>query len=86
MADARGDAKGMEATNPLSRLTDQPALDAVAEPLKGGKGRKDDVRGSRIYPASSPDAPVDADVRTVRDFVKHRGPESKHPKGFKRAI
>jgi len=51
-----------------------------------GKGRKDDVRGSRIYPASSPDAPVDADVRTVRDFVKHRGPESKHPKGFKRAI
>jgi hypothetical protein len=57
-----------------------------SEYMKGGKGRKDDVRGSRIYPASSPDAPADAAVRTVRDFVKHRGPQSKHPKGFKRAI
>jgi hypothetical protein len=57
-----------------------------SEYVKGGKGRKDDVRGSRIYPASSPDAPVNADVRTVRDFVKHRSPESKHPKGLKRAI
>ena len=54
--------------------------------VKGGKGRKDDVRGSRIYPASAPNAPADAEVRTVGDFVKHRDPESKHPKGFKRAI
>jgi hypothetical protein len=54
--------------------------------VKGGKGRKDDVRGSRIYPASAPDAPADAEVRTVGDFVKHRDPESKHAKGFKRAI
>jgi hypothetical protein len=56
------------------------------EYMKRGKGRKDDVRGSGIYPASSPDAPPDGEVRTVGDFVKHRGPESKRPKPFKRAI
>ena len=54
--------------------------------VKGGKGRKDEFQGSRIYPASAPDAPRDAEVRTVGDFVKHRSPVSKRPKGFKRAI
>jgi hypothetical protein len=53
------------------------------EYVNGGKGRTDDVRGSGVYPASSPDAPSTAEVRTARDFVKHRGPK---PKGFKRAI
>jgi hypothetical protein len=56
------------------------------EYVKGGKGRKDDVRGSRIFPTSSPDAPRDAEVRTEGDLVSHRGPLSKHPRGFKRAI
>ena len=65
----------------------QPTIEhSDADYVKGGKGRKDDVRGSRIYPASAPDAPPDADVRTVGEFVKHRDPESKRPKGFKRAI
>jgi hypothetical protein len=54
--------------------------------MKGGEGRKDDVRGSRIYPASADDAPTDAEVRTVGDYVKHKGPMNKHPRGFKRAI
>ena len=56
------------------------------ECVKGGKGRKDDVRGSRIYPASADDAPADAEVRTIGDFVKHKGPMNKQPRGFKRAI
>ena len=56
------------------------------EYMKGGKGRKDDVRGSGIYPTSVDNAPSDAEVRTVGDFVKHKGPMNKHPRGFKRAI
>ena len=56
------------------------------EYMKGGKGRKDDVRGSRIYPTSVADAPGDAEVRTVGDYVKHKGPMNKRPQGFKRAI
>jgi hypothetical protein len=62
------------------RGSSQP-IESPSEYVKGGKGRKDEVRGSRIYPAFSPDAPVDAEVRTVRDFVKHKGPERKHRKG-----
>jgi uncharacterized protein YndB with AHSA1/START domain len=61
------------------RESNQP-VEPSSEYVKGGKGRKDDVRGSRIYPASSPDAPVEADVRTVRDFVKHRSGESTSPR------
>jgi hypothetical protein len=69
------------------RDRNQPTVEHSEENyVKGGKGRKDDVRGSRIYPASASDAPADADVRTVGDFVKHRDPRSKQPKGFKRAI
>jgi hypothetical protein len=66
-----------------SSNTKQRTDDPPSEDVKGGKGRTDDVRGSGVYPASSPDAPSDAEVRTVHDFVKHRGPK---PKGFKRAI
>jgi hypothetical protein len=53
---------------------DRPPADDY---MKGGKGRRDDVRGSRIYPASSPDAPADAEVRTAEDLVGHKGPGSK---------
>jgi hypothetical protein len=66
------------------RDPNQRNLDRSSEYLKGGKGRTDDVRGSGIYPASSPDAPSDAEVRTAREFVKHGGP--KQPKGSKKAI
>ena len=63
--------------------TTQRKDDQSSEYVKGGKGRTDDVRGSGVYPASSPDAPGDAELRTVQEFAKHRGPK---PKGFKRAI
>jgi hypothetical protein len=63
--------------------TNQPKADGSDNYVNAGKGRTDDVRGSGVYPASSPDAPSTAEVRTARDFVKHRGPK---PKGFKRAI
>jgi hypothetical protein len=60
----------------------QRRVERSSEYMKGGRGRTDDIRGSGIYPASAPDAP-NAEVRTARDFVKHKGPK---PKGFKRAI
>ena len=49
------------------------------EYVKGGKGRKDEVGGSGIYPASSPDAPGDAAIRSEGDLVAHKGgrPKSK---------
>ncbi len=45
--------------------------------MKGGKGRKDEVGGSGIYPASSPNAPAGAEVRTEAELVGHRGPRQK---------
>jgi hypothetical protein len=41
--------------------------------LKGGKGRRDEVGGSGIYPASSPDAPADAELRSEGELAKHKG-------------
>jgi hypothetical protein len=49
------------------------ADDRQDEYIRGGKGRKDEVGGSGIYPASSPDAPYDAEVRGQGEFVRHRG-------------
>ena len=51
--------------------------DRESEYMKGGKGRRDDVRGSGIYPASAPNAPADAEVRTEGDLVTHKGPRPK---------
>ena len=39
--------------------------------VRGGKGRKDEVGGSGIYPASSPDAPGDAELRSEGDLGHH---------------
>jgi hypothetical protein len=39
--------------------------------VRGGKGRKDEVGGSGIYPASSPDAPGDAEIRSEGDLGHH---------------
>jgi len=36
--------------------------------VRGGKGRKDEVGGSGIYPASSLDAPGDAEIRSEGDL------------------
>jgi len=41
------------------------------EYMRGGKGRKDEVGGSGIYPASAPDIPKDAEVRRETDLVRH---------------
>jgi len=41
--------------------------------MRGGKGRTDQVGGSGIYPASSPDAPGKAQVRTEAELVRHNG-------------
>lgn len=69
----------MAAKNRSSRSS--PAARAN-EYMRGVKGRKDDVRGSRIYPASDPNAPPDAVLMDESDLVKHRGPKQKP---FKRA-
>ena len=45
--------------------------DAQSEYVRGGKGRKDHVGKSGIYPASSPDAPGDAVIRTEGELVGH---------------
>ena len=45
--------------------------DAQREYVRGGKGRKDKIEKSGIYPASAPDAPGDAVIRTEADLVGH---------------
>jgi hypothetical protein len=47
------------------------------EYMRGGKGRKDEVGGSGIYPASDPNAPADAEVRSEGGLVSHKGPRQK---------
>ncbi len=47
------------------------------EYMRGGKGRKDEVGGSGIYPASSPNAPADAEVRSEGELASHKGPRQK---------
>ena len=42
---------------------DQPVQSSDAEYVRGGKGRRDEVGRSGIYPASAADAPADAEVR-----------------------
>jgi hypothetical protein len=43
------------------------------EYVRGGKGRKDEIGKSGIYPASSADAPADAAIRIEGDLVSHKG-------------
>jgi hypothetical protein len=49
--------------------------------VRGGKGRKDDVGRSGIYPASAPDAPADAEVRTPGEFGHHADPAARKRDG-----
>lgn len=55
------------------------------EYMKGGKGRRDEVGGSGIYPASSPDAPKDAEIRSEGELAKHKGPRPTSEQGFKKS-
>ena len=57
-----------------SREAKPSEKDRQNEYIRGGKGRKDEVGGSGIYPASSPDAPADAEVRSEGELVRHKGP------------
>jgi hypothetical protein len=45
--------------------------------VRGGKGRKDEVGKSGIYPASAPDAPADAELRGEGELVSHTKPRRK---------
>lgn len=48
----------------------------------GGKGRREDVRGSGVYPASGGEAPADAEVRTMAEWGQgERGPEGAEDAG-----
>ncbi|HYT77108.1 MAG TPA: hypothetical protein VEL79_20295 [Vicinamibacterales bacterium] len=55
----------------------QSEQDRQAEYIRGGKGRKDEVGRSGIYPTSAPDAPANAPVRTEGDLVGHKGARRK---------
>lgn len=55
----------------------QPTQQVQDDYVRGGKGRRDEVGRSGIYPASSPDAPADAPVRSEGELVGHRGPKPK---------
>jgi len=50
--------------------------EAQSEYMKGGKGRKDEVGKSGIYPASSPDAPGDSVLRAEGELAGHAGASS----------
>jgi hypothetical protein len=53
--------------------------DGRNEYVRGGKGRKDEVGGSGIYPASAPDVPADAEIRTEAGLAGHKGPQPNPP-------
>ena len=55
---------------PRSMKGSKPSA-AQKEYMRGGKGRKDEVGKSGIYPASSPDAPGDAVIRSEAELVGH---------------
>ena len=51
--------------------------DAQSDYMRGGKGRKDEVGGSGIYPASSDNVPADAEIRSEAGLVGHKGAPDK---------
>ena len=67
------------------RRTEQPTQ-RQNDYMRGGKGRKDEVGRSGIYPASSPDAPTNAPVRSEADLVAHKGARPKPTEeGFRKS-
>jgi hypothetical protein len=52
---------------------DTQADERQRENMRGGNGPRDEVSGSGVYPASSPDAPADAKVRSEGNLAGHRG-------------
>jgi hypothetical protein len=51
--------------------------DRSNEYMRGGKGRKDDVRGSRIYPIDAPNAPSTAEILGAGELGE--GPRTRLP-------
>jgi hypothetical protein len=51
--------------------------DRSNEYMRGGKGRKDDVRGSRIYPIDAPGAPSTAKIVGAGELGE--GPRTRLP-------
>jgi hypothetical protein len=47
--------------------------DSQSEYMRGGKGRKDEVGGSGIYPGSADNVPADAEIRSEAGLVGHKG-------------
>jgi hypothetical protein len=62
-------------TKPESAAADQ---ERERDYMRGGKGRKDEVGGSGIYPASAPNVPADAEIRSEGGLVGHT-PSAKNP-------
>src|SRR5262245_25381286 len=58
----------------LNPSPDTPSENTADEEyMRGGKGRRDEVGPTGIYPGWTPDAPTNAPVREPGDFVKHAG-------------
>ena len=57
-----------------AKITERSPDEAQNDYVRSGKGRKDDVGKSGIYPASSPDAPGDAEIRLEGELASHANP------------
>jgi hypothetical protein len=64
-----------------AKKPEQSPDDTQSEYVKGGKGRKDEVGKSGIYPASFPDAPGDAVIREEGDLGAHTRSPSANSSG-----
>jgi hypothetical protein len=60
----------MAEKEPINKQTSERQRDND-DYLRGGKGRKDEVGRSGIYPASAPNAPADAEVRSPGELGRH---------------
>jgi hypothetical protein len=63
----------MAEKQPINKETSEQQRDND-DYLRGGKGRKDEVGRSGIYPASAPNVPADAEVRSPGELGRHANP------------
>ena len=70
-------ADGSEAAMAEQTRRQPDPKEKESEDMRSGKGRKDEVGGSGIYPASSPNAPGDAEIRSEGELGHHREPRVK---------
>jgi hypothetical protein len=69
------------------RNAKQSQQDRQNEYMRGGKDQRDQIGGSGIYPASAPNAPAHAEIRSESELVRHQGPPQKptEEQGFKKS-